>query len=191
MGVPLLSGGVRTRLGPRSLFSGCWGAWVEPVCVPGFGGLGAVAVSGLSGAVSVVDAVEELSVAGFVVVPLCGPGPHRHGRVDCARRGKRPLFSGWQHRRVPLSRAEVEEHWPETRGRNVGVSCHGLLVVDCDTREGVDGPGVLGVLFEANGGSCRARRWRPAAGACISTSGCPKVPGYRRTRRVSSAPVLT
>ena len=34
-------------------------------------------------------------MAGYVTVPLCKPGPHRHKGVDCTNRGKRPLLSDW------------------------------------------------------------------------------------------------
>ena len=110
------------------------------------------AVSGQHVVAPTVDQVAGIAEAGYVTVPLCGPGPHTHRGVDCPSRGKRPLLSGWQKRRVPLSQAEIEENWAgKDAGRNVGVVCNGLLVVDCDTRGGVDGARELEALFEAHG----------------------------------------
>ena len=86
-----------------------------------------VVVSGLSRLGVVSSAVEAIAQAGYVTVPLCGPGPHTHGGVVCTSAGKRPLLGSWQHRREPLSRAQIEEHWVglhvEGGGCNVGVSC--------------------------------------------------------------------
>ena len=116
-------------------------------------GPGTAAVSGQPVAAPTVDEVAGIARAGYVLVPLCEPGPHTHKGGDCASPGKRPLLGGWQRRREPLSRAEIMEQWAgEHAGRNVGVSCDGLLVFDCDTRGGVDGPEELAALFEAHGG---------------------------------------
>lgn len=55
----------------------------------------AAATSGRSAAVTTVNEVLRIAMAGYVTVPLCKPGPHRHKGVDCTNRGKRPLLSDW------------------------------------------------------------------------------------------------
>ena len=128
-----------------------------------------------------------------MVVPLCGPGRHTHGGVACASRGKRPLVGGWQRRRVPLSCAEIERHWPGSgadAGRNVGIVCDGLLVIDCDTRNGVDDPATLALLFEGPlrqpagcGGGDRRRR------SALLLPDARRLRGGGETRREGSVPV--
>ena len=85
-------------------------------------------------------------------MPLCGPVPaHKHGQKDCKKSGKRPIFKGWQTQTEPLTPGQVEEHWGgEHAGRNVGISCHGLLVVDIDF-DPMDNYTGLYKLFEAHG----------------------------------------
>ena len=111
------------------------------------------AANGQPVAAPTADEVAGIAAAGYVTVPLCEPGPHTHRGGDCNSRGKRPLLKGWQNQRVPLPRAEIEKHWLGGGvGRNVGILCDDLLVIDCDTRGGVDGTRELAALFEAHGG---------------------------------------
>ena len=79
------------------------------------------------------DQALHLAALGYRVFPL-------------ERGGKRPIVAEWQ-KRATTDPATIEAWWAEAPEANIGIATgHGLVVLDCDCKDGRDGLGSLALL---------------------------------------------